>query len=77
MKPKFQEGKIKMIDISDAKYDFSKEEKYVIRWFNENGFTGKIIKQYVSKTVFEISRDGFRINLNYRKELHLQTLKDI
>jgi hypothetical protein len=59
IKPKFQEGKIKMIDISDAKYDFSKEEKYVIRWFNENGFTGKIIKQYVSKTVFEISRDGF------------------
>ena len=37
-----------MIDISDAKYDFSKEEKY-----------GKTIKQYVSKTVFEISRDGF------------------
>lgn len=48
-----------MIDISDAKYDFSKEEKYVIKWLNENGFTGKIIKQYVSKTVFEISRDGF------------------
>lgn len=34
MKPKFQEEKIKMIDISDAKYDFSKEEKYVIRWFH-------------------------------------------
>lgn len=31
IKPKFQEGKIKMIDISDAKYDFSKEEKYVIK----------------------------------------------
>lgn len=59
MKSKFWDVKIKMIDISDVKYDFSKEEKYVIKWFNENGFTGKIIKQYVSKTVFEISKDGF------------------
>lgn len=46
------------MDISNAKYDFSKEEKYVINWFNENGFDGKIIKQYVSKTVFEITKDG-------------------
>lgn len=47
-----------MIDISNAKWDFSKEEKYAIKWLNENNFDGKIIKQYISKTVFEISRDG-------------------
>jgi len=47
-----------MISISNAKWDFSKEEKYVIDWFNKNGFDGKIVKQYISKTVFEISKDG-------------------
>ena len=47
-----------MINISNAKWDFSKEEKYVINWFNKNGFDGKIVKQYISKTVFEISKDG-------------------
>ena len=36
-----------MIDISSAKWDFSKEEKYAIQWFNENGYDGRIIKQYI------------------------------
>lgn len=47
-----------MIDVSNAKWDFSKEEKYAIQWFNENGYDGRIIKQYISKTIFEISKDG-------------------
>ena len=47
-----------MIDTTNAKWDFSKEEEYVIKWFNDNGFNGKIIKQYVSKTIFEIEKDN-------------------
>lgn len=47
-----------MIDTTNAKWDFSKEEKYVIKWFNDNGFNGKVIKQYVSKTIFEIEKDN-------------------
>ena len=47
-----------MIDTSNAKWDFSKEEKFAIKWFEENGYNGKIIKQYISKTIFEISKDG-------------------
>lgn len=47
-----------MIDTSHIKFDLSKEEIFVIKWFDENGYTGEIIKQYVSKTVFEISKDG-------------------
>lgn len=46
-----------MIDVTNAKWDLSKEEKYVIKWFEENGYSGKIVKQYVSKTIFEISKD--------------------
>ena len=41
-----------MIDTSNAKWDFSKEEKYVIRWFNDNGYDGKILKQCISKNNF-------------------------
>lgn len=47
-----------MIDTTNAKWDFSKEEEYVIKWFNDNGFNGKVIKQYVRKTIFEIEKDN-------------------
>ncbi len=47
-----------MIDISNAKWSFSKEENYAIEWFNKNGFSGKITKQYITKTIFEISKNG-------------------
>lgn len=47
-----------MIDLRLAKNDFSKNEKYVIKWLNDNQFEGKIVKQYVSKTIFEIEKDG-------------------
>jgi glycerophosphoryl diester phosphodiesterase len=47
-----------MIDLRLAKNDFSKNEKYVIKWLNDNQFEGKIVKQYVSKTIFEIEKEG-------------------
>lgn len=47
-----------MIDIANAKWDLSKEEKSAIKWLDDNEYNGKILKQYVSKTVFEISKDG-------------------
>ena len=47
-----------MIDITNAKWEFSKNEKFVIKWLEDNGYNGKIVKQYISKTIFEISKDG-------------------
>ena len=47
-----------MIDTSNAKWDLSKEEKYAIKKLEENGFDGKIEKQFISKTIFTISKDG-------------------
>jgi len=47
-----------MIDTSKAKWDLSKEEKYAIKWFNENGFDGELVKQYISKTKFTVSKNG-------------------
>lgn len=47
-----------MIDISNAKWDLSKEERYAVKWFEENGFSGALEKQYISKTKFTVLRDG-------------------
>lgn len=49
-----------MIDKSKAKWDFSKEEKAAIKWFDLNGFTGEIVKQYISKTIFDIEKSGVK-----------------
>lgn len=49
-----------MIDITNAKYEFSKEEAYAIAWFDSNGFNGKIVKQLQAKTIFSLSKDGIK-----------------
>lgn len=47
-----------MIDVSAAKWDLSNEEKYAIKWFNAHGFDGTLDKQYISKTIFTVRKDG-------------------
>lgn len=47
-----------MIHTDNAKWDFSKEEKYALAWFDEHGFDVVLEKQYVSKTIFTVSKDG-------------------
>ena len=49
-----------MIDTSNAKWDLSKEERYAVRWFEKNGFSGKIEKQYITKTIFIVEKDGVK-----------------
>ena len=64
-----------MIDISNAKWDFSKEEKFAIQWFNDNGYDGKIIKQYISKTIFEISKDGITDKFELPQGMVIKNIK--
>ena len=64
-----------MIDISNAKWDFSKEEKFAIQWFNDNGYDGKIIKQYISKTIFEISKDGITEKFELLQGIEFKNIK--
>lgn len=61
-----------MIDTSNAKWDLSPEERYAVTWFNDHGFSGRIVKQYVSKTKFLVSKDG----VEDRFEL-IQGVKDL
>ena len=64
-----------MIDITNAKWDLSKEEKSVIKWLDDNEYTGKILKQYVSKTVFEISKDGITDNFELPQGIDFKQIK--
>lgn len=43
----------------------NKVERYAERWFSAHGFKWNCVKQYNSKTVYEISKDG----LEYKWEL--------
>ena len=45
--------------------ELSNQEKYAEKWFEKNGFTYRYVKQWISKTVYEISKDG----LTYKWEL--------
>ena len=47
-----------MIDTSKARWELSNEEKFAIDWFNRNGFSGNLNKQYISKTKFIVTKDG-------------------
>lgn len=65
-----------MIDITNAKWDLSKEEKSVIKWLDDNEYNGKILKQYVSKTVFEISKDGITDNFELPQSIDAKQIKN-
>lgn len=64
-----------MIDTNKARWDLSKEEKYVINWFNEHGFHGEIVKQYVSKTKFIVSKNGVTDNFELQQGLSNMDIK--
>lgn len=47
-----------MIDLTNKKWTLSKEEKSIISYFDKQGFSVSIKKQYVSKTIVEIEKDN-------------------
>ena len=46
------------INVKNAKWNLSKEEKVAIKWFEDNGFEGGLDKQYLSKTKFTVRKNG-------------------
>lgn len=62
-----------MIDISKARYEFSKAEEGFIKYLNEHEFEGSVEKQYVNKTVFIISRDGVTDRYELQRETNVAT----
>ncbi|MBQ2396840.1 MAG: hypothetical protein II304_07410 [Bacteroidales bacterium] len=66
-----------MIDTSNAKWDLSKEEKYAVKWFNDNGFDGELDKQLLSKTKFNISKNGVLDTFELPNGLEKVNIKNI
>ena len=65
-----------MIDIKDTKWDLGKEEKAAIKWLDNNGYNGKILKQYISKTIFEISKDGITDKFELPQSIDSKQIKN-
>ena len=40
------------------KWAITKNEKYAEWWFKDNGFEFELVNQFVSKTVYKVSKDG-------------------
>ena len=54
-----------MIDTSKAKWEFSKEDKYIFDWLEKNGFDAVLDKQYISKLYVTVSKDGVTDNARF------------
>ena len=65
-----------MIDTTNAKWDLSKQEQYAIEWLTANGFVGEIKKQYVSKTVFRITKDGITDTFDLPQSVTQKNISD-
>lgn len=61
-----------MIDTSKIRKDTNPHEEYAIKWFNDNGFSGRVTHQWVSETAFEVEKNGvtdsFRITATYQSK---------
>lgn len=45
-----------MIDTSKAKWEFSKEDKYIFDWLEKNGFDAVLEKQFISKMIVSVTK---------------------
>ena len=43
-------------------WESSKDERYAEKWWTDHGFSWTLKKRFVSKSVYEISKDGVKMN---------------
>lgn len=65
-----------MIDVSSKRWNLSKDETAAIYWLEQNGFDGKIEKQYVSKTVFSVTKDGITDKFELPQGIAFKSISD-
>ena len=59
----------------NQKWDFSKEEMFVIKWFEANGFDVELKEQFVSKTKFIVRKDDVVDNFDLTQGLKKMNVK--
>lgn len=69
-------GRKKMIlGKEKQKWDFSKEELFAIKWFEENGFEVELKEQFVSKAKFIVRKDNITDNFDLTQGLKKMSVK--
>ena len=54
-----------MIDVSKAKWELSKEDKYIFEWLKKNGFDAVLEKQFISKMKVIVTKNGVTDNAEF------------
>lgn len=56
-----------------ANWEMSAAELYMIKWWLENGYAAKLEKQFISQSLFQVSKDGytmrFAVDNNGKKKI--------
>ena len=50
--------KFSMVDLKMQKWDLHPREEAAIKWLNEHDYDVVLVKQYLSKLVFDVSKNG-------------------
>ena len=72
---KQMEVKKMLLGKENQKWDFSKEEMFVIKWFEANGFDVELKEQFVSKTKFIVRKDDVVDNFDLTQGLKKMNVK--
>ena len=58
-----------MIDLTAKIWEFHPQEEKAIQWLNERGYDVVLIKQLLSKLVFEVSKNGTTLKFEFPKSV--------
>ena len=58
-----------MIDLKVRVWEFHPREEKAIRWLDEHGYDVVLLKQYLSKLVFEVSKNGVTEKFEFPKSV--------
>lgn len=56
-----------MIDLKAGVWELHPREKKAIKWLEKHGYDVVLTKQYLSKLVFEVSKNGISIKFEFPK----------
>lgn len=58
-----------MIDLKAKVWELHPREEKAIKWLDEHGYDAVLIKQYLSKLVFDVSKNGATVKFEYPKSV--------
>lgn len=58
-----------MIDLKAKVWELHPREEKAIKWLDEQGYDVVLIKQYLSKLVFEVSKNGIKEKFEFPKDV--------